>query len=340
MKLVTVATESQGYFPVLLESCERLGYRMANQHHHQSVMSSSSELVILGWGEKWRGYAWRMKLVIDYLDSLMVSGGGAGGSSSHGSSGDEVVCFIDAYDVVMLQPPSVLEQRFRATGKEIVVALDRNPIPAAELLSRFKFGTCGSTRINGGTYVGYASSIRRMLAEICSEYDCSDRKVNDQAILTRYCAKHISSSSSSGPEQSSVIGVDTARDIFLVVVRCWREVDMAAEGIDVDDAGLLSYVDPAGEVHYPCVVHAVWQTRISSVNRSLGYSHVELPPFWPTAVKYYLPEFLPSGYVLASAALVLVVVIFLVLVIIGRSTAFRQKTKGFNGLRRTRMTTK
>jgi hypothetical protein len=53
MKLVTVATHNDKYFPALQESCDRLGYN----------------LVILGWGEKWQGFAWRFKLVRDYLET-------------------------------------------------------------------------------------------------------------------------------------------------------------------------------------------------------------------------------------------------------------------------------
>ena len=69
LHIVTVATHSKFYFPYLIESCKRNG----------------SELVILGYGEKWKGFTWRFKLVIEYLKKL---------------NKNDIVCFIDGYDVI------------------------------------------------------------------------------------------------------------------------------------------------------------------------------------------------------------------------------------------------
>ena len=73
VRLVTVATHSQFYFPWLLESCKRY----------------NTKIEVLGWGEKWKGFTWRFSLMIEYLKSL---------------DPEEIVCFIDAYDVILLRP--------------------------------------------------------------------------------------------------------------------------------------------------------------------------------------------------------------------------------------------
>ena len=48
MKLITVATHNDGYFKWLKESCKRYNY----------------DLVILGYNEKWKGFNWRLELMI------------------------------------------------------------------------------------------------------------------------------------------------------------------------------------------------------------------------------------------------------------------------------------
>ena len=67
--IVTVATESKFYFPYLIKSCKNNGV----------------QLKILAYGEKWKGFNWRFKLVLDYLKSL---------------NGNDIVCFVDGYDVI------------------------------------------------------------------------------------------------------------------------------------------------------------------------------------------------------------------------------------------------
>ena len=52
--IVTVATEKDCYMPYLIESCKKNG----------------KELEILGFNQKWKGYNWRLKLMIDYLKNI------------------------------------------------------------------------------------------------------------------------------------------------------------------------------------------------------------------------------------------------------------------------------
>lgn len=82
MKLVTVATHSERYFPYLELSAKRNGH----------------DLVVLGWGEKWQGFAWKFMLMLEYLKTLKP---------------DEIVCFVDAYDVVILEDPKTIEGFYR-----------------------------------------------------------------------------------------------------------------------------------------------------------------------------------------------------------------------------------
>ena len=52
--IVTVATDPDYYFPYLQESCKKNG----------------KELVVLGYGQEWKGVNWRFKLILNYLKTL------------------------------------------------------------------------------------------------------------------------------------------------------------------------------------------------------------------------------------------------------------------------------
>jgi hypothetical protein len=158
MKLVTVATHSEAYFPYLKKSCERNGY----------------DLVILGWDQKWTGYSFKLKLIQSYLQDL---------------PDDEVVCFIDSFDVIALRPLQELEKSFldfsKNTGARVVVGYDRAASTVIKGVGSLYFGTVYGYLVNSGTYMGYNKDIKRMINEIYT-----DPKEDDQKVLTEYCKKN------------------------------------------------------------------------------------------------------------------------------------------------------
>ena len=97
LHIVTVVTESKYYFPYLSKSCKRHG----------------KQLKILGYGEKWKGFNWRFKLMIEYLETL---------------KDDDIVCFIDGYDVLCTRNLNELKSVFLKLHKEkkckIIVGYD------------------------------------------------------------------------------------------------------------------------------------------------------------------------------------------------------------------------
>ena len=153
LKLVTVATQSERYFPILVESCKKHG----------------AHLVVLGWEQKWRGFIMKFKLMKEYLDTLDEK---------------DIVCFIDAYDVVLLKSLEVLQKRFKSTGAKIAVAVEKRSE------RDYFYGLCQNQSINSGTYVGYAKYLKSMLKDICISHDCTDSKIDDQRVLTSYCTKN------------------------------------------------------------------------------------------------------------------------------------------------------
>ena len=140
MHIVTVATKNEGYFNVLVESCRRNG----------------GNLEVLGWNTEWKGFLYRIKLMNDYLQKL---------------NDEEIVCFIDAYDVVILQPFSKIETLFRKSGKKILLSRDVNTNIITDSWLSFYYGKCKSYSINAGTYIGYVKYLKKMYNEIMKKYD-------------------------------------------------------------------------------------------------------------------------------------------------------------------------
>jgi len=157
LHIVTVATESKYYFPYLQESCRRNG----------------KELEVLGMGEKWEGFNWKFKKMIDYLEGLPQ---------------DDIVCFVDGYDVLCVRDlheliPSFFEIEERE-GCKMVVAEDKltwiNKF-AVELY----FGKCKNMSINSGTYIGTAINLLKIIKKIYKINPNND--ADDQFLMTTYC---------------------------------------------------------------------------------------------------------------------------------------------------------
>ena len=95
MKVYSVATHSQGYYSEYLES--------AKKHN--------IDLIILGFGQKWGGFIWRFKLLIDALKKL---------------NKNEIVMFTDAYDVIFLTSNEEIEKKFKSFNTRILVGITKN----------------------------------------------------------------------------------------------------------------------------------------------------------------------------------------------------------------------
>jgi hypothetical protein len=176
VRLVTVATHSQGYFPWLVESCKR----------------HKTELKVLGWGEKWQGFTWRFGLMIDYLKSL---------------DPNEIVCFIDAYDVILLRPLNEIVSDFnniiKLSNKKIILSQEIIDPGYSDIFNKNYFGKCKNNYICAGTYMGKAYDILDVLTKA---YQNQKNNNDDQVILTNYCIVN-----------PDVFYIDTDSNFFLVI---------------------------------------------------------------------------------------------------------------------------
>jgi hypothetical protein len=212
MHIVTVATKNEGYFDCLLQSCKRYG----------------AKLEVLGWGQKWQGFTMKFMLMKQYLEKL---------------SDDDIVCFIDAYDVILLRSIDELEKQFVNSGKKIIVAKDDDNI---NVFLRLYFGACKNTSINSGTYIGYVKYLKSLLKTIHSNHNLKEEK-DDQMILTKVC------------NETDDISIDVNRDFFIVTL------NLHDKNIKIDNGKIM-----CGN-HYPFILHAPANYDIDDVLINMGY---------------------------------------------------------------------
>lgn len=227
MKLVTVATHSERYYPYLKLSAEKYGH----------------ELITLGWGEKWKGFTWRFELIKNYLKGL----------------NDELVCFIDGYDVLILKDAATIENNFNEITMndktKIVVSVE---IPAESFIDNIfliQMTKCNNYSINAGTYIGYSSALLKLYETLCNKYKCSNDSV-DQIFMQKYCL-----------EGNNELILDTESKLFLVITSISEKLSSGKHNIKIKD-GVLLYKNQT-----PCILHASAYTDFDDIIDSLGYDN-------------------------------------------------------------------
>ena len=126
IQVITVATHNEGYFNALQQSCK----------------NNNINLVVLGFNEKWQGFSWRFNLINNYIKNL---------------NDDDIVLFIDAFDIIIIEDIKEIERRFKEFNKPIVISYQNLNI--IELIGYYiVYGYTGHT-INAGTYIGYVYAL-------------------------------------------------------------------------------------------------------------------------------------------------------------------------------------
>jgi len=164
LKILTVLTHHNGYSK-LLES---------------HFINNNIEYKFLGFGEKWKGWTWRMNLLKNELQNI-----------------DEtkyVVAIIDSFDVIMLDDEKTLLEKYKKINKDIIISVntvikDSNQIVyylTCKLLNRL---------YNGGIYIGNPKKINELFDKVRHRYysnskykntDSADIKFDDEIELNKF----------------------------------------------------------------------------------------------------------------------------------------------------------
>ncbi len=226
LHIVTVATDPLYYYNYLKLSCKR----------------NNNEIVTLGFGRKWRGFAWKFNLMIKYLSKLQP---------------DDYVCFVDGYDVVCCRNLDTLIDNFiKIKNKKkckIVVGHDKiykegKDLENHKLSYVYVNSVCKNQSLNSGTYIGLVQDVLDILKQTYS-IDPKDN-VDDQVLLTEICKK------------TNDIYIDVDNQLFLTMIKTHEEIDSY---LTIDKTG-ITYNN-----NKPYFIHGAGDTFLDNVIKKLGY---------------------------------------------------------------------
>ena len=152
MIVVTIATKKLGYYECLKKQCDRLGLK----------------LVTLGLNQKWTGFAMRYKLLGDFIKNL---------------DENEIILYIDAYDVIITQGENIILQKFINFRKNIVFGLQNG------FFSRRFYSNCNNNILNAGSYIGKVKWIKKLLKIVDNKIYHKLCNNDDQEVLNMVCNK-------------------------------------------------------------------------------------------------------------------------------------------------------
>ena len=222
--IATVSTQNKYYFDYLKNSCKKNG----------------KDLTVLGYGEKWKGFNWRFKVILEFAKTL---------------NPDDIICVVDGYDVISVRNLEYLPVVFKELQKQInckiIVAYDN--INHANLLNKiliyFKFGRCNGYQLNAGTYIGYVKDIIDVITNLL--YLNSDDASDDQVLLTKYCDSN-----------TKDVYIDVDNKLFLTLATPLQEASKFLEFKN----GSVFYNN-----HEPFFIHGPGKTFLNDIIIKLNY---------------------------------------------------------------------
>jgi hypothetical protein len=234
MKVVTVATHPDRYFNSLLDSAKK----------------NNIEITVLGMGEKWQGFKWKLTLMKEFLKN---------------NNPYEIVVFIDAYDVIFLQDLNKLKEEFIKAKNikdfKIFIGVDsdlESPVFKYAYNKIFMVKK-NPYKINSGVYVGYAKDILDVIEEI--DRTNVENITDDQVLLVKQYIRN--------PE---TFYFDTKRTVILNLFGNIIDgvIDLDKNGYKIAiKNGKRVLIDENNES--PVILHAPGNGNIDSIVEKLGY---------------------------------------------------------------------
>jgi hypothetical protein len=165
LHLVTVVTHADEYLPALEDSCKQFGHT----------------LIKLGWGQKWSSFCMKLTLTRDYILKHCEP--------------DDVLCFIDAYDVLVLSTPEEFLEAYRPIEPKCLVSAEDRALFGSRPLYNFLYDLvyCDlglsrawprGTRLNSGAWMSRCDTLYKILRRL------SPTETNDQRFFAEQFIDH------------------------------------------------------------------------------------------------------------------------------------------------------
>jgi hypothetical protein len=139
----------------------------------ESSIRSDFDLVILGWGEPWKGLSQKLEAAHRYASSI---------------PGEDVIMFTDAFDVMFMGSPDSVVQKFLHANTPILFSAECGCWPHVMddkniCLHRYPPSPTPYRYLNSGTWIGHAHAAAAMLADVIKEAGNNFARANDQKLV-------------------------------------------------------------------------------------------------------------------------------------------------------------
>lgn len=164
----------------------------------ESAKKNNITLILEGDGKKWNGF-------VDKLDNF--------NKFLEKQDNNQIVAFVDAYDVIIFDSSKNIVEKFKSFNKPIVISGEQTCYPDKDAESYYPNKHKRFRYVNSGTYIGYAGYLKKMLNKLKSNnYKCLDitkkthENCDDQRCLTTYFI-----------ENQDICAIDYDQKIFSVL---------------------------------------------------------------------------------------------------------------------------
>lgn len=143
----------------------------------ESSIRSGYDLVILGWGVKWRGLSQKLEAAQSYASSLPKS---------------DLLLFTDAFDVLFTGNKDDILKQYESLQAEIVFSAECGCWPHVienkghACFHEYPVSPTPYRYLNSGTWIGQADKASRMLLEVMKEAGSDFANANDQKLVADF----------------------------------------------------------------------------------------------------------------------------------------------------------
>lgn len=158
----------------------------------QMILSARQYLIpvkLFGIGDVWRGFPQKLIAMEKFVHAI---------ETTHGS--DNIVCFVDAYDVIFNDTAQSIAAKFLEFGKPLVISAEKycNPDNIPSVRNSYEDDDLGPFRyVNSGTYIGTVQAVKYFL-KWCHKLSYNAPRIDgihlrvpdDQRCLTTFYLRH------------------------------------------------------------------------------------------------------------------------------------------------------
>ena len=144
------------------------------QNAVSSLEANGFSYTVLGRGETWKGWKWRMSLYLKFCQEQV-------------EDDEKILVFMDAYDILCNISITNFIHNFKMFHSSIVLSAEWWCGSSRNCGSTMKFKKSSPhSNINAGFICGYSKALQKMYSDILSSYPENEKDFDDQKAIANY----------------------------------------------------------------------------------------------------------------------------------------------------------